>query len=142
MSTIKPVVLNSNLMIPYFTHNPSLNTQSCIRGLLWYEISVGGRLWATLEGGFFMFSRSKKIWIFFWKHYSVCTKKLHNIFFKFLMFQVLFYFIITCKVILQKWFQFIFLFSYKVHIFWEGHKILRNLHQLFVLCTAKILWPS
>ena len=25
---------------------------------------------------------------------------------------------------------------FKVHIFWEGHKILRNLHQLFVLCTA------
>ena len=24
----------------------------------------------------------------------------------------------------------------KVHILWEGHKILRNLHQLFVLCTA------
>ena len=24
----------------------------------------------------------------------------------------------------------------KVHIFWEGHKILGNLHQLFVLCTA------
>ena len=24
----------------------------------------------------------------------------------------------------------------KVHIFWEGHKILQNLHQLFVLCTA------
>ena len=24
----------------------------------------------------------------------------------------------------------------KVHIFWEGHKILRNLHQLFVLCSA------
>jgi hypothetical protein len=24
----------------------------------------------------------------------------------------------------------------KVHIFWEGRKILRNLHQLFVLCTA------
>ena len=24
----------------------------------------------------------------------------------------------------------------KVHIFWEGHKILRNLHQLFVLCNA------
>ena len=23
-----------------------------------------------------------------------------------------------------------------VHIFWEGHKILRNLQQLFVLCTA------
>ena len=28
------------------------------------------------------------------------------------------------------------LYFYKVHIFWEGHKILRNLHQLFVLCTA------
>ena len=28
----------------------------------------------------------------------------------------------------------------KVHIFWEGHKILQNLLQLFVLCTAsKIL---
>ena len=27
-------------------------------------------------------------------------------------------------------------FSVKVHIFWEGHKNLRNLHQLFVLCTA------
>ena len=24
----------------------------------------------------------------------------------------------------------------KVHIFWEGHKILRNLHQFCVLCTA------
>ena len=28
------------------------------------------------------------------------------------------------------------LHSIKVHIFWKGHKILRNLHQLFVLCTA------
>ena len=25
--------------------------------------------------------------------------------------------------------------SRKVHIFWEGHKILRNLHLTFVLCT-------
>ena len=25
---------------------------------------------------------------------------------------------------------------HKVHIFWEGHKILGNLQQLFVLCTA------
>ena len=24
----------------------------------------------------------------------------------------------------------------KVHIFWEGHKILRNLHPTFVLCSA------
>ena len=24
----------------------------------------------------------------------------------------------------------------KVHIFWEGHKFLQNLHQLFVLCSA------
>ena len=38
--------------------------------------------------------------------------------------------------------------GFKVQIFWEGHKILWNLHQLFVLCTAsqiiggKILWPS
>ena len=40
----------------------------------------------------------------------------------------------------------------KVHIFWEGYKILGNLHQLFVLLTyfqsknwwrfRKILWPS
>ena len=27
-------------------------------------------------------------------------------------------------------------FSFKVHIFWVGHKILRNFHQLFVLCSA------
>ena len=43
-------------------------------------------------------------------------------------------------------------FPGKVHIFWEGHKFFRNLHQLFVLCTycqsndwwrfRKILWPS
>ena len=26
--------------------------------------------------------------------------------------------------------------SFKVYIFWEGHKILWNLHQLFALCTA------
>ena len=41
---------------------------------------------------------------------------------------------------------------FKVHIFWEGHKILRNLHQLFDLQYIgqihnwwkfrKILWPS
>ena len=24
----------------------------------------------------------------------------------------------------------------KVHIFWEGHKMLRNLHLTFVLCSA------
>ena len=24
----------------------------------------------------------------------------------------------------------------KVHIFWEGHKILQTFHQLFLLCTA------
>ena len=38
-----------------------------------------------------------------------------------------------------------------IHIFWEGHKNLRNLHQLFVLSTyvlqywwrfCKIFWPS
>ena len=29
-----------------------------------------------------------------------------------------------------------FILFFKVHIFWEGHKILWNLHQLFVLCTA------
>ena len=35
----------------------------------------------------------------------------------------------------------------KVHMFWEDHKILRNLHLRFVFCSAskifqKILWPS
>ena len=28
------------------------------------------------------------------------------------------------------------MYDSKVNTFWEGHKILRNLHQLFVLCTA------
>ena len=27
-------------------------------------------------------------------------------------------------------------FIHKAHIFWEGHKILRNLHLTFVLCSA------
>ena len=27
----------------------------------------------------------------------------------------------------------------KVHIFWEGHKILRNLHQLFVLLFSQMI---
>ena len=30
--------------------------------------------------------------------------------------------------------------SGKVHIFWEGHKILRNLHLTFVLCSASQKW--
>ena len=29
--------------------------------------------------------------------------------------------------------------TFKVHIFWEGHKILQNLHQLFVPCTASLI---
>ena len=28
--------------------------------------------------------------------------------------------------------------SSKVHIFWEGHKILGNLHLTFVLCTVPV----
>ena len=28
------------------------------------------------------------------------------------------------------------IYVFKAHIFWEGHKVLRNLHQLFVLRTA------
>ena len=28
----------------------------------------------------------------------------------------------------------------KVHIFWEGHKILRNLHRRFVLCSASQIY--
>ena len=52
--------------------------------------------------------------------------------------------------ILQFSVQLIIVFSTKVHIFWKGHKILRNLHRRFVLfCTGqiysgfrKICWPS
>ena len=52
---------------------------------LWYLClgwTVGekglGWLWATFEAWFFTFSGSKKkIWIFFWKHHSVHTEKLH-----------------------------------------------------------------
>ena len=36
-----------------------------------------GRLWATFDGGFFMFSEAKKVG-FFSKHRSVRTKKLHK----------------------------------------------------------------
>ena len=31
-------------------------------------------------------------------------------------------------------------FTIKVYIFWEGHKILRNLHLNFVLCSASQKW--
>ena len=54
----------------HITYHPSLNTQSCIKGplvvrdfcfwALWaarpVHKKVGGQLWATFEGGFFMFS--------------------------------------------------------------------------------------
>ena len=57
-----------------WTGHPSLNIQSCIKGLFvvrdfcfWaigqlgqYIKKVGSRLWAMFEGGFFMFSGSKK----------------------------------------------------------------------------------
>ena len=32
--------------------------------------------------------------------------------------------------------------SFKVHIFWEGHKILRNLHLTFVLCSASQIYSG
>ena len=32
--------------------------------------------------------------------------------------------------------RYYFVSGFKVHIFWEGHKILRNLHLTFVLCSA------
>ena len=32
---------------------------------------------------------------------------------------------------------FLNLLDFKVHIFWEGTKVLQNLHQLFVLCTVQ-----
>ena len=34
------------------------------------------------------------------------------------------------------WYRWQVLHCHKVHIFWKGQKILQNLHQLFVLCTA------
>ena len=42
---------------------------------------------------------------------------------------------------LQQWDkQILKLPFYKVHIFWEGHKILRNLHRRFVLCSASQIY--
>ena len=43
------------------------------------EKKVWGRLWATFEARFFMFSWAKKNLKFFWKFFSVCTEKLHRI---------------------------------------------------------------
>ena len=43
------------------------------------EKNIGGRLWATFEGGFFMFLGSKNILNLFWKYFSIRTKKLHNL---------------------------------------------------------------
>ena len=46
---------------------PSLNTQSCIKGLLLvYDFcKESGQLWATFERGFSMFSRGQEIFILF-----------------------------------------------------------------------------
>jgi hypothetical protein len=78
--------------------SPSLNTQSCIKGLLvvqdfcfwaiWAARPVHkkqglGRLWATFEGGFFMFSGAILILIFL--NCSVRAKKLHKIIFFFFL---------------------------------------------------------
>ena len=45
-----------------------------------------GRLWATFESGFFMFSGAKKIFNFLKKYCSVRTKKLHKIILIFLFY--------------------------------------------------------
>ena len=49
----------------------------------------------------------------------------------------------------MRFFPLTMLFTLKVHIFWEGYKILRNLHQLLAVHRTnnwwrfhKILWPS
>ena len=93
------------LLQTLYTFKPSLNTQSCIKGLLlvrdfcfwavWaaklVQKNIVGRLWATFECSFFMFSESKKkLWVvFFEKHYSFRSKKLQNklllLFFSFLI---------------------------------------------------------
>ena len=43
-----------------------------------YWKKMGGRLWVTFEGCFFMFSGAKKMSNFFQKYCSVRTKKLHK----------------------------------------------------------------
>ena len=40
------------------------------------------------------------------------------------------------KVVPERAFSIVCTCAFKVHIFWEAHKIVRNLHQLFVLYTA------
>ena len=74
---------------------PSLNTQSCIKGLLgvrdfcfWAVWAAGPvlkkRLGADYEQIFRVFFSCFQgqifFLIFFWKHYSIHTKKLHNTF--------------------------------------------------------------
>ena len=74
---------------------------------------------------------------FLWRYQSYLT---YN-------FKLIFPDLYCYKCFVEKWLQFSNVIeqdknthpskiAVKVHIFWEGHKILRNLHQLFVLCTA------
>ena len=47
---------------------------------------------------------------------------------------------ILCSILDQYFvdiFNYLFIIRGKVHIFWEGHKILRNLHRRFVLCKGQ-----
>ena len=43
------------------------------------EKNIGGRLWATFEAFFSMFSGSKNILNLFWKCFSICSKQLHSL---------------------------------------------------------------
>ena len=69
----------------YILHlHPSLNTQSCIKGLLGVRASTEknvGPIMSNFWVRFFHVFGVTFFFLIFWKHYSVCTKKLHNTFF-------------------------------------------------------------
>ena len=104
-------------------------------------------------------------WIgrFSWSSFS---QRFHIIFFFFSLYRVAHLFWNQTALFLGKYFiylkkiskiislkhRLIKFIKYKVHIFWEGHKILWNVHQFFVLCIycqsnnwwrfRRIVWPS
>ena len=65
---------------------------------------------------------------------NTLIRRLREVRSKWLRFYNEFFFFLRSSEFVELWF--VTKIVLKVHIFWEGHKILQNLHLTFVLCSA------
>ena len=85
----------------------------------------------------FSVSAKKEILCSFWS--SLKVRKSLKQFFLILVLPKIKRFFFRISLLASKWNKYKNAHYYKVHIFWEGHKVLRHLHQLFVLCTRNFV---